>query len=239
MSILGRKPQCAPELSDVSHVPEGKVFVQGDENVAGQLTALKKDEEVVLCTAGGGPLELIAMSECEGITSQEHGTFLNDSDYKALKGELAKPNLRAYRWTDTLGKVFSKKGVVLVLTTVLGVLVAGFGAYVAIGGKSGTSPTAVAERGEALVRWVAEPASGPTAVRVRTREAQAERCLVSLRGGEASVLSVGGVKCTADSPPLGQDKDVAAAIAAVAGAITALLSSLLAVAKFGFQHVPE
>ncbi len=239
MSILGRKPQCAPELSDVEQVPEGKVFVQGSEGVEDQLTALEEGEEVVLCTEDGGRLELIALSKCKGITDDEEGTFLNDTDYKALKGKLAKPKLRTYLWTDTLGKVFSKKGGVLVLTTVLGLLVAVFGAYAAIGGKSGTFPAAMAERGEALVRWVAEPASGPTAVRVRTREAQAERCLASLRGGEASVSSVGGVKCTADSPPLWQDKDVAAAVAAVVGAITALLSGFLAAAKFGFQHAPE
>jgi hypothetical protein len=239
MSVLGKKPQCAPELSDIEQVPEGRVFVQGDKGIASQLTELENGKKAVLCTEGGGRLELITMSECEGVTDQEYGTFLNDADYKALKDDRAKPALRAYLWTDTLGKVFSKKGAVLVLTTVLGLLVAAFGVYIAIWGKSGTSPAAVAERGEALVRWVAEPASGPTAVRVRTREAQAERCLISLRGGEASVSSVGGVKCTADSPPLWQDKDVAAAIATIVGAITALLSGLLAAAKFGFQHVPE
>lgn len=247
MTGLTRKKEEVPDLFENPELSEGAVYV-AVASKAGFRSPYKGGEEGVLETTNGGRLELKTTEDARGQVTAE-GTYLSSADMAALGSDVAGPTLRRYGLMDTLAKTRSKAGVVLILVTLIGLLAAIFGLVVAIKGESATTPASAAERSEALIAWVAKPSetlersSSPDAVvsvreDIERRHAAADRCLTVLRGGEGQVSQVAGVKCTANDVVWWKDKDLAALVATIAGALATILGVFGVLAKFGFRKSP-
>ncbi len=235
MIELGEDAVDVPQLIVGAQIPAGRVFV-----VDGSLAPQLADGEKAVLTAEGGERELTTLAEAGGITGGP-GTFLNLEDYDSFGGKRADPRLRAYGWHDGWRKVKSRKGWILIVTTLLGLFLAGYGAVLAKWGESPTSAATVAERSQTLVRWVATPADGggPAGREVAQREARAQLCLTELRGGEAKVEKVAGVECEPDDPPYLLNKDKKTLLTALVGLATALLGAFGVRDKFRFGQQPS
>lgn len=239
MIELGKQPTEVPRMYVSSAVPQGRVCVYEADAGAGAPTSQLVDGLKVVLSANGGKRELKTLAHATGL-GEVPGAFLSEADYESFSGQLEHPTLRLYGLSDTWRKVKSRRGFVLLVTTGLGLLLALFGACLAIWGESPTSTAAVAERAQALLRWTTEPVDGPDGpAAVAEREARAQRCLTALRGGEAKVEKVGGVSCETTSPSFFRNKDSGALAAALAGAITALLSLFGLADKFRFGQEPS
>lgn len=247
MSGLSKKKERVPDLFENPELSEGAVYVAVADK-ADFRSRYRGNEEGVLETVGGGHLELKTVEDVRGRVTAE-GTYVSSADMASLGDRVAEPTLRRYGLRDTLAKTKSKAGIVLILVTLVGLLAAIYGLVVAIEGESGTTPASVAERSEALVAWVAKPsetlernAPPGTVVSARAdierREAAADQCLTVLRGGEGQVSQVAGVKCTANQVVWWKDKDLAALVATIAGALATILGVFGVLAKFGFRKSP-
>lgn len=238
MIELSKTPARVPELFLGSMIPDGSVYVLDDPE--GKLTPQLEDGKKAVLLTEGGALELKTLASADGVTSTP-GTYLSESDYDSLRSKRGNPRLRSYGWPDRWRKVRSRKGWVLLLTTLLGILLAGYGAVLEKWGESATSATAVAESSQVLMRWVARPAdAGATgSVRVSRREGRAQRCLTNLRGGEGGLERVAGVECETTDPPFLLDKDNKTLLAAFIGLVTALLGAIGIADKFRFGQRPS
>jgi len=177
------------------------------------------------------------------------GTYLNREELRRVGfRETVTPKLRRYGFQDTLRKVFSPAGAILLLITVLGVLGAALSFWIAVVGESPTSAREVSERSQTLVTWVTAPADrleGADSPKValgrrfiRRREATAERCLRSLGGGEPSGESPGGVSCVPKDVPWWKDKEAASGVGLLIGLAVTLLGGLGVRQRFGFGGRP-
>lgn len=245
MLVLGKKPATVPPILQLPTVPPGRVFVATEENrrFAGQL----EEGKAAVLEVEGGRLELTTIATVRSSVGAP-GTYLNPADIYRLDGAEKTPRLRRYTLRDTFGKAWSRSGVILLIVTALGLFSAAAALVLAVAGESSTSARAVAERSQTLLSWAVEPAEGlegaderkVSAARraVSRREAQAQTCMRSLGGGEASEAQPGGVSCIPQSPPWWKDKDKGALLALLIALVTTLLGLFGVVEKFGFRRSP-
>jgi hypothetical protein len=234
MIDLDGDPQKVPQLERTDGVDAGKIYVltEIDNKLVSQL---KDGERVVLETKGGGRRDLETVAEADGPIDE--GTYLDEADFLALGGQAAEPTLRRYRrFADPWKKATSKKGALLLATIGLSLLVVGFGLWFTIFAESGTSTATVAERAQSLLHWAAAPTAADGVS--ESREERAQQCLTAMRGGEADVEQVHGVECKTESPSFFHDKESAALVSAILGALTAILGSFGLGAKLGFGKEP-
>ncbi len=141
------KTKRMPDVFADPDMAPGKVYVAAEEGGA-VVSQLEDGKEVVLAAKGGSAeLTTVATAPKE---IEVPGTYVNQSDRDRLGQTADKPTLRLYQSKDGWKKVKSLSGVILVLTTVLGLISAVFGLWLLFEGESVTSSTGVAERGEAL-----------------------------------------------------------------------------------------
>jgi hypothetical protein len=136
--------------------------------------------------------------------------------------------------------MWSRQGVVLLLTTLLGLLAAAAGLYFAAGGETLLSPASLADRARIGIEWTLERADqfpGASARReLHRRQVPTTRCLDQLAGRPVPEARVPGVSCEASSPPWYRSMDSAAWVTVVVGFLTALLAALGLRSRFGFQE---
>jgi hypothetical protein len=236
MIDLDGDPQKVPQLERADGVDAGKIYVLAKAK-EGLVSQLEDGERVVLQTKGGGRRDLETVATANGPI--EEGTYLNEADFLALGSQVQEPALRRYRRVaDPWKKAASKKGALLLATTGLSLLVVAFGLWFTIFAESGTSTATVAERAQSLLHWAAAPVGSAADGVAESREARAQQCLTAMRGGEAEVERVHGVECKTASPSFFHDKESAALVSAILGALTALFGSLGLSAKLGFGKEP-
>jgi hypothetical protein len=242
---LSKNATSVPTVTVGTVVPPGAVFVatQDGSDYPGQLEGGK---HAVLET-NGGRLELTTMSSLRSAVTAP-GTYLNQTDVDRLGGAEQNQTLRKYGFRDTIGKAFGGAGAILLIVTLLGLLAAASGLFLALKGEGSTSAATVAERSQTLLSWVTEPADqleGSDQAKVAAarralhrREAMAQSCLRSIAGGEASEVKPGGVSCKTDSPPWWKDKERGALLGLAIGLLTTLLGLFGVGEKFGFGKSP-
>jgi hypothetical protein len=236
----------AVSVAPAGALSAGSVYVEEDDPGAARDSGLRDGQRVVLETADGS-LELVTRSKINAEVTAA-GTYLNETDETALV-DRANPTLRLYGLGDWWRKVRSRQGVLLLITTLAGLLAAGAGLYLALAGTSPTPAVTVADRGNTALEWAVAPverleshSSGreTTAARreVKRRRAAVARCLTRLGGGEAPASAVPGVKCESSSSPWWKNKDTATWVTLGVGLITAVVAALGLNDRYGFGKSP-
>jgi len=236
MIELGDEAKGVPDVFVDPDMAPGKVYVAAKEGGA-VVSQLVDGKEVVLAAKGGSTeLTTVATAPKE---IEAPGTYVSQGDRDRLGQTADEPSLRLYQNKDGWKKVKSPSGVILLLTTALGLISAVFGLWLLLEGESGTSSTTVAERGEALLTWVTEPLGSGNDKEATQRAAEARRCLTALRGGEAKVKKVGEVDCTTSSPSFLKNNDSGGLLAAIVGLLTLVLGLVGVRKKFSFGSSPD
>jgi len=249
MIKITRKPTYVPAVSvaPAGALSSGSVYVaEEDPRVVALAPGLRDGDKVVLETTKGS-LELITRSTI-GAEVTAPGTYLNETDEMALV-DSRRPTLRLYSLGDWWGKVRSRQGFLLLITTLAGLVAAGAGLYFALAGASATQAATVADRGQTALEWAVSPverldahSSGSEIAAARReverRRADVARCLTSLGGGEAPPAAIPGVKCESSSPPWWKNKATAAWVTLGVGLLTALAAALGLKDRYGFGKSP-
>src|SRR4051812_18204385 len=129
MIRLSRKRVPIPDVyaAPGNELANGRVYVVKLEN--GQPKSQLEDGKKAVLECKNGRLELRTRATVSGGMVDE-GTYLDTADLAQLTDRSA-PKIRRYRWRDTVRKARSGQGVILLLTTLLGVLAAAAGLYFA------------------------------------------------------------------------------------------------------------
>lgn len=229
--------QLTSERSEIPDVEEasghalssGFVYVTSKTSVDSDV---EPGKQVVLETANGYR-ELITTNQYDG-TPGGPGTYLSTEDYKALSAR-NKPTLRLYGKSDTWKKRRSRAGLLVLAPAAIGLVAALLGLYFGAFGEAATSPGTVSDRAQSIVRWVSE-ATKPAVV--RGRAVQARHCLDELAGHQTPRPLVPVASCSATSPPWWRNRETAAWVTLIVGALTAFLTVIATRGRFGFQRSP-
>jgi hypothetical protein len=240
MITIGDEPTALPKIEVDPELGEGTFYAIRGNGVEAE-SLLEAGQEVVLFTESGKTELRTLGGPPAGKKVRTEGTYVAQADRDSLGEKAAGPKVRLYnKKTDGWKKAKSASAVVLLVTTALGLASLLFGLWLAIGGETGTSAAAVAERSEALLAWVVEPLDGQSDPgEARRRSEEAGKCLTVLRGGEAQIVEVGGVGCKTSSPPFWKDKDSGGIVGAFLGLVVALLGVIGVTRKFGFRQTPD
>jgi len=242
MIELGNKAVDAPPVHSAGEgaLSPGSVYVADGTLQPG----LPEGKHVVL--SAGQTLELTSRSTI-GAAVTATGTYLQSAEYSQV-GNWSNPTVRLYTAKDTWHKIWSPSGILLLITTLAGV-VAGLAGLIGIWGGSPTDAAAVSDRAQTALQWSVAPveqldssSSGAQVVAARQavqrRSTQAAQCLALLEGRAAPQPNVPGVDCQPSSPRWWKNKDTVTWITLIVGALTALLSVVGLRKNFGFGKIP-
>jgi hypothetical protein len=221
----------------IDAVPAAASFAEGSVYVAdggaGAVAQVVTSGQKAVVEVNGRKLELTT-SGYQGTVTQP-GTYVKAADAGDDVGKAGK--IRLYGWGDRLHKWFSRTGVLVWAPALVGVLLAVSG-FVFLNATSPADRATVADTAKDLQRWViSPPPSAPPALPERIL--LASRCLDGLAGRSIPAdVQIPRIQCQPASPSWFDDKDNAALIALIGGAITAGLGLIASVGKLRFGQKP-
>ena len=249
---ISKRPTAPGDLPDLhataSGLTRGSVFAALMQN-GNWMALLEVGQKTVLETPQGQSLELVTKATI-GVPVTASGTYLHPDDFGQL-GEREKPTLRLYRLSDSLRKIGTGTGFVLLLAAVLATMTAAAGVVFLIVGQQQTTVSATADKAQAVLEWVRQPVRqlddipAPTGVeleaerrRLDARINQAGRCLQQLQGHQDQAASIPGITCASVTPPWWKTQAAGSLITAAIALITALMGLATLKNRYGFQKNP-
>jgi hypothetical protein len=234
-------------------VPSGGVYVAKTEGntLRPQLedgkrvvleSASDKNQRAELITCGGnGPI-------AAGVIGAD-GTYLNAVDYAKFTNR-DNLTLRLYTFSDTLGKIVSSAGLVVLLPAIGALLIAVVGIFFLLSSQGqpsasaavGTAPTVLAWAGQPAVQLDAAKVSDAQVAQVHqqldTRSREAEWCLQAIEGQQAPAVAIPGVTCAPVSVPWWRRTLTGSLITGGIAVLTGLVGILALRSRYGFQKSP-
>jgi hypothetical protein len=233
MIILTKDLQDVPDVdvAGANAVALGHAYV-ADQQEGAVAQVVPSGKRAVL-EAGGRTLEVTTSGYTGHVGAA--GTYLNAADAAGIAGATAR--MRLYGWVDRRRKLGSVAGVLIWLPGLVGLVVAVFG-VVFLSSTTPSTAASTADTAKDIQAWVVSPpASAPGSLAARI--ALASRCLDGLAGRSIpSSVQLQGVQCTPVQPSWFNDKNNAAIITTIGGAITATLGLIAALSKLTFGHSP-
>ena len=250
MTRIGRtetKPGFLPTIHGAGQgLAAGHVYVQPP--VPGGITeSLDAGQKAVLKTLDGKTLEVLTTNHIGG-GPVKVGTYLNAADFAKVTDRTA-PTIRLYTWRDSLKKIETWQGAILLATSIFAALTAAVAiAYVFLVNPAPTA-SQTADTAQTVLAWVRQPidqlpsgadqaTQAAAAATVRARADTAVDCLQQVAGNQAPSASIPGVTCSSASPPWWRTASAASLLAGVLAFLTGVLGIFGLQGKYGFQKTP-
>lgn len=256
MSTPSKRPPytVVPDVHGSPHVIAGKIYaidVERNPNTQQpKLTPrLANDKRIVLTSDEQNHIELATTDQIR-VPPNVSGTYLAVSDYNKVSN-WKHPTVHLYGWRDTLRKIKSMHGVLVLLSSVVASLTAIAAFAFLLTTQANPSVTTVADKAQTLFEWVRQPLDalpiyGATATQtasalqlLQTRDTDANLCLQAIEGHSAPSTTVPGISCgSVASQAWWQTTLAGSLITGILALITAGIGVLNLNNSFGFQKSP-
>jgi hypothetical protein len=252
MKRLTRQATKPDELPNVHEavagtLAAGNVYVglaSGNQIVSG----LDDNQKAVLQTPGSPGLELRTRSSI-GSPVSAPGTYLNTADVDKLSNRVH-PTMRKYGLGDTLRKVGTTAGLVLLGSAVFALTTAVASVVFLVLSEQQPSTTEIADKAQTVLSWVSEPVERlPRHVNGEAREAAREmlveridaagRCFQQLQGHETEPATIPSISCSSTRVPWWRASLTGSLAVGVIAIITAALGMVALTGRYGFQRSPS
>jgi hypothetical protein len=224
----------------------GSVYV-GVKSEAGIVSGLGDDQKAVLQTPGSPALELRTRSTI-GSSVSAPGTYLNTEDINKLPSR-AHPTMRRYGIGDTLRKIGTFAGAVLLGSAVLALLTAVASVVVLVSSEQQPSTTEIADKAQTVLTWVGAPAERPRHLKGKAREAVREalaeridtagRCFQQLEGHETQPATIPSISCSSTRVPWWRTSLTGSLVVGILAIFTTALGMVALTGRYGFQKSPS
>jgi hypothetical protein len=234
-------------------VPQGGIYVAMTENntlrpqlTDGDRVVLESEadtnQKAELITRGGnGPID--------SGTVMQPGIYLNGVNYAKFSNR-TDLTLRLYTERDTLRKIASVTGLVLLLPAAGALIAAVVGIFFLWSSQGQPSTATAAGTAQTVLAWAGQPADqleapdvgGAHVAQVHqqldTRSRDAEWCLLAIEGQQAPAVTIPGVTCAPARVPWWRSTLTGSLITGGVAVLTALTGIVALRSHYGFQKSP-